>query len=105
MNYLAELLYPIAPNWELFVRELGVADRDVNRIRANNSSLQTEHGSSFGDFARKCLDDGLYDWMLMDPRPNFAKIMRILQSGLFSDATLAAKVEAYGERLLKGMYV
>ena len=62
MNYLAELLYPIAPNWELFVRELGVADQDVNRIRADDSSLQTEPGSIPHDFAKKCLVDRLYDF-------------------------------------------
>ena len=92
MDELAGVLIGVAGSWDLFLGQLGVDSDEIDCIRSDNAHQPK--------FSKRCLLQGLHDWVLSDASPTYERVARALRGDVVQRVKLAVKVEEFAEAKL-----
>ena len=84
VEVLAEMLSPMAHNWDAFMWDLGVPDSKTKQIRANNISLRPE--------SKNCLTTGLKALSTSSAGMTYGCIAAVLEGKAFGNEQLAESI-------------
>ena len=94
MADLVNVLVGVAGSWDIFLGQLGVKTGEIDCIRNDNA-----HQSNF---SKRCLLQGLHDWVLSDLSPTYERVARALRGDMLRQDLLAVEVEQFAKRLPTG---